>query len=124
MSTKKRGAKRKAEAVGPKAGGPKAKKAKEEAVGPKAKKGKEESILVDDRTWKNTGDIVKGVSPLIVLASTSLPGRERVAGFDIDFTVVRTASGKTFAAGNNLAGTCKNDVLKSMRRHHVAPTSI
>ena len=65
----------------------------------KAKRAKGETDLGDNLKWEHVGEIVKSVCPLIVLSSSSLAGRQKVAGFDIDFTVIKTASGRRFATG-------------------------
>ncbi|KAL4236921.1 hypothetical protein ACF0H5_005307 [Mactra antiquata] len=73
-------------------------KAADEAV-VKAKRAKGETDLGNDLKWEYHGDVVKNVCPLLTLTSTSLPGCEKAAGFDIDFTVIKTASGRKFATG-------------------------
>ena len=88
MSTKQKLGKRKAGEV---------KGAK--AEGPKAKKVKGEASHCDDMTWGQVGQLIKGIPPLLTFSSTTLPGQQKVAGFDIDFTVVKTKTGKKFAAG-------------------------
>ena len=70
-----------------------------EAAELKAKRAKGETDLGDDLKWEHVGEVVKSVCPLIILSSASLPGRQKVAGFDIDFTVIKTASGRRFATG-------------------------
>ncbi|BFZ16485.1 hypothetical protein BsWGS_19524 [Bradybaena similaris] len=49
--------------------------------------------------WTNVGDVKGGFPPLIAYTSDTLAGVNKVAGFDIDFTIIKTASGKTFATG-------------------------
>ena len=88
MSTKKKFGKRKA---GEPSGA--------EAEGPKAKKAKAGANPCADLSWEDVGKLVKGIPPLITFTSSTLPGKQKVAGFDIDFTVVKTKSGKKFAAG-------------------------
>ena len=39
----------------------------------------------------------KNISPLIYLWSKDLEGRDKIASFDIDSTIIETKSGKTFA---------------------------
>ena len=98
MSTQKKGSKRKAtEEIDE----PKAKRAKA-ASDLKAKRAKGETSLKDDLKWEHVGVPIKSVSPVIVLSSATLPGLQKVAGFDIDFTVIKTASGKKFATGKFL----------------------
>lgn len=50
--------------------------------------------------WSNVGDVKGGLCPLIAYTSDTLAGVKKVAGFDIDFTIIKTASGKKFATGN------------------------
>ena len=64
-----------------------------------AKKAKGESSLPNGLRWTQTGTQLKGLYPLICLSSDSLPAQTKVAGFDIDFTIVKTASGRKFATG-------------------------
>lgn len=71
-----------------------------EAAELKAKRAKGETDLGDDLKWEHVGEVVKSVCPLIILSSATLPGRQKVAGFDIDFTVIKTASGRRFATGS------------------------
>lgn len=65
----------------------------------KAKRAKGETDLTDNLKWEYHGAVVKNVCPLLTLTSSTLPGRQKAAGFDIDFTVIKTASGRKFAAG-------------------------
>ncbi|KAK7484043.1 hypothetical protein BaRGS_00024655 [Batillaria attramentaria] len=67
----------------------------------RAKKARGETDLADGLRWTAEGKPVKGVCPLLVLSSDTLEGRSKVAGFDIDFTVIQTASGRKFAVGSN-----------------------
>ncbi|XP_052070395.1 bifunctional polynucleotide phosphatase/kinase-like [Mytilus californianus] len=76
---------------------PKRKAAKDSEVN--AKRAKGETDLEGDLKWHQYGDVIKGVCPLLKLTSDILPGCDKVAGFDIDFTVIRTASGRRFATG-------------------------
>lgn len=66
----------------------------------KAKRAKGETDLGDNLKWEHVGEVVKSVCPLILLSSSTLDGRQKVAGFDIDFTVIKTASGRRFATGS------------------------
>lgn len=68
----------------------------------KAKRARGETDLSDGLRWSHHGEVSKGVCPLMVLTSPSLLGSEKVVGFDIDFTVIKTASGKKFAQGNKI----------------------
>ncbi|KAJ8306571.1 hypothetical protein KUTeg_017116 [Tegillarca granosa] len=63
----------------------------------KAKRAKGETDLADNLKWSMHGDVIKGACPLIALTSDTLPGCDKVVGFDIDFTVIKPASGRKFA---------------------------
>ncbi|KAK6179358.1 hypothetical protein SNE40_011740 [Patella caerulea] len=65
----------------------------------KAKKARGETELGDGLRWIQHGKEVKGACPVIALTSDTLPGRDKIAGFDIDFTIIRTQSGRKFATG-------------------------
>lgn len=71
----------------------------------KAKRAKGETDLEGDLKWHQYGDVMKGMCPLLKLTSDTLPGCDKVAGFDIDFTVIRTASGRRFATGKYFINT-------------------
>lgn len=67
----------------------------------KAKRARGETDLGNDLHWTSEGT-GKGMSPeLLCLTSDTLEGRSKIAGFDIDFTVIKTASGRKFAVGSN-----------------------
>ena len=67
----------------------------------KAKKAKGETDLKWDLKWSTAGKPDKnGINPVIVLSSDTLDGCTKIAGFDIDWTVIQTASGRKFATGN------------------------
>jgi bifunctional polynucleotide phosphatase/kinase len=68
----------------------------------KAKRAKGETDLSDSLKWDYHGEVVKNVCPLLTLTSPTLPGSQKAAGFDIDFTVIKTASGRKFATGKLL----------------------
>ena len=48
-----------------------------------------------DLEWKQHGEPTKNLKPLFYLSNSS-EGREKVAAFDIDFTIIKTKSGKKF----------------------------
>lgn len=51
-----------------------------------------------DLEWSEHGDPTgKNVRPLIYLCSKTLPGKTKIAAFDIDNTIIVTKSGKKFA---------------------------
>ena len=68
----------------------------------RAKKDRGETDLAEGLCWTAEGKPLKGVCPLLVLSSSQVEGREKVAGFDIDFTVIKTASGRKFATGESV----------------------
>lgn len=70
-----------------------------EAAAMEAKKARGETDLTDGLKWHQAGEEIKGINPVIVLSSDTLAGSQKIAGFDIDFTVIRTASGRKFATG-------------------------
>ncbi|XP_052225823.1 uncharacterized protein F21D5.5-like isoform X2 [Dreissena polymorpha] len=85
MSTRRQGLKRKAS----------------DDVVIKAKRARGETDLGSELKWSQVGELIKGINPLMLLGSTTLPGCPKAAGFDIDFTVIKTASGRKFASGAN-----------------------
>lgn len=71
----------------------------EESHCKRGKPDKVESKLKYDLEWDEYGDKdSKNIRPLFYLWSKSLPGREKIAAFDIDGTIIVTKTGKTFAA--------------------------
>lgn len=69
----------------------------------RAKKLRGETDLTDGLRWVNIADDRRGGDtedcPVIALISETLEGSSKIAGFDIDFTIIKTASGRTFATG-------------------------
>lgn len=65
----------------------------------RAKRARGETDLGHGLSWKNEGTPIKGLCPLLTLNSDTLPGASKIASFDIDFTIIKTASGRTFAIG-------------------------
>ncbi|GFO18904.1 polynucleotide kinase 3'-phosphatase [Plakobranchus ocellatus] len=64
-----------------------------------AKRARGETDLGYGLQWTAVGEETPGagLSPLLCLKSDTLEGRQKLAGFDIDFTVIKTASGRKFA---------------------------
>ncbi|CAH1776161.1 unnamed protein product [Owenia fusiformis] len=65
----------------------------------KAKRAKGETDLRFDLKWSEGGKLLKNLCPLLYLSSESEKGCNKVAGFDIDWTVIGTRSGRAFASG-------------------------
>ena len=79
---------------------PRQKRKAAEAAEVKAKRAKGETDLDNDLKWGQAGEVLsKGVYPMIYLSSDTLKGCTKAAGFDIDFTVIETKSGRKFATG-------------------------
>ncbi len=57
---------------------------------------------VGDLQWKEVKAARDSLSPMYYLSSKTLPGRQKVAAFDIDWTVIATESGRKFATGRHL----------------------
>lgn len=49
--------------------------------------------------WQYHGKEVKGISPLMYLDGPDIPPSKKIAGFDMDGTLIVTKSGKTFPTG-------------------------
>ena len=62
---------------------------------------KEKDDLKFDLEWKEHGELTeKHVRPLYYLWSKTVKGAGKVAGFDIDNTIIVTKSGRNFATSN------------------------
>ncbi len=49
--------------------------------------------------WLEHGEPVKNLRPLFYYYEKGLPGSQKVAAFDIDFTIIKTKTGKKFPKG-------------------------
>lgn len=59
-------------------------------------------ILKYDLEWLEHGEKVKGLSPVYYLHSKTVEGRSKIAAFDIDFTIIKTKSGKKFPTSKSM----------------------
>lgn len=109
----------------------------------KLKNGPEEyGIPKFNLKWDKDADGSSGIAPVMYLDG-DLPGRTKVAGFDIDYTLICTKSGRTFATGakdwkwlySNVPGKLKELHDEGYRiifftnqagieKHRVSPTEI
>ena len=67
----------------------------------KAKRARGETDLKGDLQWSYHGEAKAApyIQPLLKLTSSTLPGVTKAIGFDIDFTLIETRSGRKFATG-------------------------
>ena len=67
----------------------------------KAKRARGETELKGDLQWSYHGEAKAApyIQPLLTLTSDTLPGAKKAVGFDIDFTLIETKSGRKFATG-------------------------
>ena len=70
---------------------------------PKRQKKTEDVTTLDFvAEWHEEGQVTeKGVKPMIYLDGPGIKGSEKIAGFDMDGTLITTASGRTFPTGVN-----------------------
>ena len=71
------------------------------AAASEAKKAKlaEEEELAGTGSWESVGTASKGLCPVLIRKDTALKGSKAVAGFDIDWTIIATKSGRQFPTG-------------------------
>ena len=93
-----------------------AKKAKVEASNPPTK---------FDLQWEEIGEATsKGVRPLITLDGPGAVHSASVAGFDIDWTIIRTSSGKKFGQGVDDWEFLNDKVVPKLKELHDAGTKV
>ena len=93
-----------------------AKKAKVEASVPPTK---------FDLKWQEVGEATsKGIRPLIILDGPGAVHSASVAGFDLDWTIIRTSSGKKFGQGADDWLFLNDEVVPKLKELHDAGTKV
>jgi bifunctional polynucleotide phosphatase/kinase len=97
----------------------------EEKYQPKSKRAKETNSstnLKHNLEWLEHGESLnsKNIKPLYYLVSKALEGREKIASFDIDSTIISTKSGKTFAQNPQDWQFLDKSVPKKLKELHDA----
>ena len=64
-----------------------------------AKRARGETDLEWGMKWRQVGTPTKDLHPVLCLDTDSLDPVDKAAGFDIDFTIISTQSGRKFATG-------------------------
>lgn len=80
---------------------PRPKRKAVEAAAVAAKKARGETDLEWGLSWGQVGKPAQGLHPVLLLDSDTCPPVSKAAGFDIDFTVISTKSGRKFATGDS-----------------------
>ena len=78
-----------------------------------------------DLKWEEIGEATsKGVKPLIVLDGSAAVHSAAVAGFDLDWTIIRTRSGKKFPQGPDDWEFLNDKVVPKLKELHDAGTKV
>ena len=85
---------------------------------------KEESCIQFDLEWKSDGELKPGLPDLIYLDGPDAQNASRIAAFDIDGTIIRTKSGRTFSTGRSDWEFFDECVPKKLKELHDAGTKI
>jgi len=96
---------------------PRPKRKSSEKFGEEAGAGVKHARLDDGLTWENVGG-KSDPGACIALVSDSQEGKSKIAAFDIDFTVIKTASGRTFPTGPDDWMMWDESVPKKMSELH------
>ena len=76
------------------------KRKSDRAAGIAAKKAKQDISKIEfNLEWKEEGELKPGIPELIYLDGPDATQSSKVAGFDIDYTIIKTKSGRKFATG-------------------------
>ena len=93
-----------------------------------AKKAKAEASIPPtkfDLNWQEVGEATsKGVKPLITLDGPGAVHSASVAGFDIDWTIIKTSSGKKFGQGADDWLFLNDKVAPKLKELHDAGTKV
>ncbi|XP_038049608.1 bifunctional polynucleotide phosphatase/kinase-like [Patiria miniata] len=92
------------------------------AVAKKAKAAEEDPELKYDAEWSDYGPRggPKNLPPVFVLSGPSIKGSKKIAGFDIDMTLIVPASGRTFPTGPSDWKFMNDKVKPKLQSEHEA----
>ena len=85
---------------------------------------KEESCITFDLEWKSEGELKPGLPDIIYLDGPDAQHSSKVAAFDIDGTIIRTKSGRTFSTGRTDWVFFDGSVPKKLKELHDAGTKV
>lgn len=85
---------------------------------------KDESCIQFDLEWKSDGELKPGLPDLIYLDGPDAQHSSKVAAFDIDGTIIRTKSGRTFSTGRSDWVFFDDCVPKKLKELHDAGTKV
>lgn len=84
----------------------------------------EEPVLQHDLQWTQHGRADSGVPQLVVLDGSDALHSVKVAGFDIDWTIVKTKSGRKFPTGSSDWQFLFDEVPLKLRELHESGTKV